>query len=391
MSPPTPSVPAIFLAALRLGCTSFGGPVAHLAYFRRDYVERRRWISEADYAELVALCQFLPGPASSQTGFGIGYRLRGWAGGWAAWLGFTLPSAVLMVGFALGLDAVGGFAGSGWLRGLKVAAAAVVAHAVLAMWRSLAPDAPRSALVLAAAGTLLLVDAPALPLVVIAAGAGVGLALGHAQVPPAVAPAPAGGGRSSTVVPLLLLVGLLAALPVAAGLGGSRLLGLADACARAGVLVFGGGHVVLPLLERELVAPGLLTPEQFLAGYAAAQAVPGPLFTFAGYVGTLVAGVPGGLVALACLFLPGLLLVPATLPVWATLRRRPAAAAALRGANAAVVGLLLAALVSPVGTSALTDLPSALVALAAFGALHAPRVPAWAVVLACAGAGPLLS
>lgn len=390
MSPVTPTVPAIFLAALRLGCTSFGGPVAHLAYFRRDYVERRRWISEADYAELVALCQFLPGPASSQTGFGIGYRLRGWAGGWAAWLGFTLPSAVLMIAFALGLDRLGEFAGSGWLRGLKVAAAAVVAHAVLAMWRSLAPDLPRSALVLAAAVVLLAVDAPALQLAVIAAGAAAGLALGRAPVSDAPAPAPT-DGRNSAVVPLLFLLGLLAALPVAAGIAGSPLLGLADACARAGALVFGGGHVVLPLLEREMVAPGLVTPEQFLAGYAAAQAVPGPLFTFAGYLGALVAGVPGGLVALAALFLPGLLLVPATLPLWATLRQRPAAAAAMRGANAAVVGLLLAALVSPVGTSVLTDLRSVLVALAAFAALHIPRVPAWAIVLACAAAGPLLS
>lgn len=390
MSPVTPTVPAIFLAALRLGCTSFGGPVAHLAYFRRDYVERRRWISEADYAELVALCQFLPGPASSQTGFGIGYRLRGWAGGWAAWLGFTLPSAVLMLGFALGLDRLGEFAGSGWLRGLKVAAAAVVAHAVLAMWRSLAPDLPRSVLLLAAAGTLLVADGAALQVAVIAAGALAGLALGRAPVPDVPASSPA-AGRNSALAPLLLLLGLIAALPVAAGIAGSPLLGLADACARAGALVFGGGHVVLPLLEREMVAPGLVTPEQFLAGYAAAQAVPGPLFTFAGYLGAVVAGVPGGLVAMAALFLPGLLLVPATLPVWAELRRRPAAAAAMRGANAAVVGLLLAALVSPVGTSVLTDLRSVLVALAAFAALHIPRVPAWAVVLACAAAGPLLT
>lgn len=390
MSPVPPTVPAIFLAALRLGCTSFGGPVAHLAYFRRDYVERRRWISEADYAELVALCQFLPGPASSQTGFGIGYRLRGWAGGGAAWLGFTLPSAVLMVGFALGLDRLGEFAGSGWLRGLKVAAAAVVAHAVLAMWRSLAPDLVRSALVLAAAGTLLVADGPALQVAVIATGALAGLVLGRAPVPEAPAPGPA-EGRKSALAPFLLLLGLLAALPVAAGITGSPLLGIADACARAGALVFGGGHVVLPLLERELVAPGLVTPEQFLAGYAAAQAVPGPLFTFAGYLGAVVAGVPGGLVALAALFLPGLLLVPATLPVWAELRRRPAAAAAMRGANAAVVGLLLAALVSPIGTSVLTDLQSVLVALAALAALHVPRVPAWAVVLACAATGPLLS
>jgi chromate transporter len=381
-------VTEIFLAALRLGCTSFGGPVAHLAYFRRDYVERRRWISEADYAELVALCQFLPGPASSQTGFGLGYRLRGWAGGWAAWLGFTLPSAVLMVGFALGLDALGGFDGSGWLRGLKVAAVAVVAHAVLAMWRSLAPDLPRSGVVVAAAALLLVVDAPAVQVVVILGGAALGLALGRPAAAPA-DPAPPPATARAAALPLAICVGLLAGLPLAAHLAGSELLGLADAFMRAGALVFGGGHVVLPLLERELVAPGLVTAEQFLAGYAAAQAVPGPLFTFAGYLGTLQAGVPGGVLALVCVFLPGLLLVPATLPVWQAWRRFPAAAAAMRGANAAVVGLLLAALVRPVGTSALTDLPNAALALAAFAALHAPRVPAWAVVLACAGAGGL--
>ena len=393
MESPPPTVAQIFLAALRLGCTSFGGPVAHLGYFRRDYVERRRWIGERDFAELVALCQFLPGPSSSQFGFGLGYRLRGWAGGLAAWVGFTLPSAALMVAFALGLAQFGDVSRAGWLHGLKLAAVAVVAHAVLSMWRTLAPDARRSLVVLASAAALLLWPAAWLQVAVIALGAAAGRWLappdgaGAREASAPAAPTSVRPGLRSAAALALLVAGLLVALPAIDRIAGHPLTGLADACLRAGALVFGGGHVVLPLLEREFVLPGGLTPDQFLAGYGAAQALPGPLFAFAGYLGAVQHGMLGGAWALLWIFLPGLLLVPAALPVWDRLRHRRAAQAALRGANAAVVGLLLAALISPVGAPALRDAPSAAIALAAFALLLTPRVPSWLIVAACAAAG----
>lgn len=396
METPPPTVAQIFLAALRLGCTSFGGPAAHLGYFRRDYVERRRWIGERDFAELVALCQFLPGPSSSQFGFGLGYRLRGWAGGLAAWVGFTLPSATLMIAFALGLARLGDVSHAGWLHGLKLAAVAVVAHAVLAMWRTLAPDPKRSLVVLASAAALLAWPVGWLQVAVIALGAVAGRWLAPADgagANEASAPAAPSAPRSAathlraSAALVLLVVGLLAALPAICRITANPLADLADACVRAGALVFGGGHVVLPLLEREFVVPGGLTADQFLAGYGAAQALPGPLFAFAGYLGAVQHGVLGGAWAIVWIFLPGLLLVPAALPVWDRLRHRRAAQAALRGANAAVVGLLLAALISPVGAPALRDVPSAAIAFAAFALLLTPRVPSWLVVAACAAAG----
>lgn len=399
MENPPPTVAQIFLAALRLGGTSFGGPAAHLGYFRRDYVERRRWIGERDFAELVALCQFLPGPSSSQFGFGLGYRLRGWAGGLAAWIGFTLPSAALMIAFALGLAQLGDVSRAGWLHGLKLAAVAVVAHAVLSMWRTLAPDPRRSLVVLASATALLAWPVAWLQVAVIAFGGAAGRWLtppdgaGATEASaPAAPPAPRSAAthlRASAAL-VLLVVGLLAALPAICRITANPLADLADACLRAGALVFGGGHVVLPLLEREFVAAGGLTADQFLAGYGAAQALPGPLFAFAGYLGAVQHGVLGGAWAIVWIFLPGLLLVPAALPLWDRLRHRRAAQAALRGANAAVVGLLLAALISPVGAPALRDVPSAAIALGAFALLLTPRVPSWLAVLVCAGAGALL-
>ncbi len=393
---PAPTVPQIFLAALRLGCTSFGGPIAHLAYFRRDYVERRGWISETDYAELIALCQFLPGPASSQTGFGLGYQLRGWAGGVAAWAGFTLPSAGLMIGFALGLERLGP-GSTGWLHGLKLAAAAVVAQAVFAMWRALAGDALRSLLVLSSAAALLLLPMAGTQIAVIAAGALAGLALfrpaSHAA-PAAGAACPAAPSRSvpsSAWLAFGAFAVLLVALPATLRITQGWPVAAADVFYRAGALVFGGGHVVLPLLERELVAPGGLTADQFLAGYGAAQAVPGPLFTFAGYLGAARHGVAGGVWAIIWMFLPGLLLVAAALPLWQRLRHDARALAAMRGANAVVVGVLLAALITPVGRAALVDWPSGAVAVGAFAALQFARVPSWAVVLACAALGAVLA
>ncbi|MBA3849501.1 MAG: chromate transporter [Opitutus sp.] len=388
----SPTILQIFLAALRLGCTSFGGPVAHLAYFRRDYVEQRRWLTERDYADLVALCQFLPGPASSQTGFGIGYLQRGWRGGLAAWAGFTLPSAVLMIAFALGLGRFGAFVGSGWLHGLKLAAVAVVAQAVLAMWRSLAWDAARSALVLAGAGALLALPYAWMQVAVIAAGALAGRLLfagGDTGNPGSASASPPFPRASPILLGVVLL--LLVALPASVRMMNNAWLAQADTFYRAGALVFGGGHVVLPLLERELVVPGGVTPDQFLAGYGAAQAVPGPLFTFAAYLGAAQHGVRCGLWTLVWIFLPGLLLVPAALPVWQRLREDASAQAAMRGANAAVVGVLLAALITPVGQAALTDGRSAAVAAAAFAALQLARLPSWAAVLACAAAGALFA
>ncbi|MFI5336558.1 MAG: chromate efflux transporter [Opitutales bacterium] len=393
--PPRPSLPAIFLAALRLGCTSFGGPVAHLAYFRREYVERRHWLDEAHYADLVALCQFLPGPSSSQVGFGIGLLQRGLAGGIAAWLGFTLPSAALMIGFGCGLHALGPLAASGWLQGLKLAAVAVVAQAVLAMWRALCPDAPRSVLAVAAAAMLLLMPTAWSQLAVIVVGA----LLGWRWLPgPSWSAPPVREGQNHHTpsklpgaVALGLFFVLLVALPAAARYTGRPALEVAAQFFRAGALVFGGGHVVLPLLQSGIVAPGWVGHDPFLAGYGSAQALPGPLFTFAGFLGTVMSLGPGGWVgglwALAWIFMPGLLLVFGVLPWWQGLRARPAMQSALRGTNAAVVGLLLAALIYPIGTVAWQSAGAAALALAAFAALHVPRVPPWAVVLTAAALG----
>jgi chromate transporter len=405
--PSRPSLPEIFLVALRLGCTSFGGPVAHLAYFRTEYVEKRRWLDDAHYADLVALCQFLPGPASSQTGFGVGYLQRGLAGGLAAWLGFTLPSAVLMIGFAYGLATFGDLSSAGWLMGLKAAAVAVVAQAVWQMWRNLCPDLPRSALAGVSAGLLVFLPQTGAQVAVIAAGAVIGWMFFRSKE---AGPSPAWAQpldglealsssngpdcaptRRTGVILLVLFFVLLAALPALVRVTSNPLLAVADKFYRSGALVFGGGHVVLPLLEREVVAPGWVTHDQFLAGYGAAQAMPGPLFTFGGYLGAIMNQGPrgwlGGLWALGAIFLPALLLVAGALPFWRTLRHQPAAQAALRGANAAVVGVLLAALYDPVGTAGLVDVRSTALAVAAFIALQSARVPAWAVVAAAAAAG----
>ncbi len=411
--PPRPSVPEIFLVALRLGCTSFGGPVAHLAYFRREYVEKRRWLDEAHFGDLVALCQFLPGPASSQTGFGIGYLQRGLAGGLAAWLGFTLPSAVLMIAFAYGVIALGRIEGAGWLRGLKAAAVAVVAQAVWAMSRSLCPDWPRRALAIAAAALVLwlpfvwsqmavlgvgallgwwwLKAGPALSpsSKALSGGGSPGLVSGAAILDPEpVERASAGPAFRSGAICLGLFFLLLGLLPLLAQATTNPWVEVMDRFYRTGALVFGGGHVVLPLLEREIVAPGWLTHDQFLAGYGVVQAVPGPLFTLSAYVGAVMShgagGWLGGIWALLAIFLPALLLVAGVLPFWQRLRHQAAAQAALHGANAAVVGVLLAALYYPVGTAGITDGRTLGLAVAAFVALQPGKVPAWAVVPAAA-------
>jgi chromate transporter len=378
----------VLRVATRLGVTSFGGPVAHLGYFRQEYVVRRRWIDEATYADLVALCQFLPGPASSEVGIAIGMTRAGLPGAVAAWLGFTLPSAIALVLFAYGVRTLGAQS-PGWLHGLKVAAVAVVALAVWGMARTLAPDRARATVALLAAIAAALSPTVLAQVGIIAAGALAGMAClseSGADAPPR---AESRVGRPLAVAALSLLGSLLIALPIARRAVPSHALAVFDSFFRAGSLVFGGGHVVLPLLQAEVVPPGWVTGEQFIAGYGAAQAVPGPLFTFAAYLGAINGGLAGAALALVAVFLPAFLLVVGVLPFWSALRGRPGFQAALRGINAAVVGLLLAALYHPIWTSAIRGPADLALALAAFGLLALWKAPAWVVVIfaALAGAG----
>ena len=385
----------VFLVFLRLGLTSFGGPVAHLGYFREDIVARRRWLSEDAYATLVALCQFLPGPASSQVGMAIGLLRAGTAGMMAAWLGFTLPSALLMLAFAYGVTHAGaaGIDG-GWLAGLKIAAAAVVADAVLGMARNLCPDRSRRTLALLTAAGAAIFPGALGQLGIIAIGALAGLTFLSTDGAPAKPPPGHLPGRTASLVSLALFALLLAGLPLLAQASGDGAVALFDTLYRAGALVFGGGHVVLPLIEAELVHPGGLTRETFLAGYGAAQAVPGPLFSFAAYVGaampTAPNGIVGGLLALVAMFLPSALLVYGALRFWTALATNTRIRKAMNGINAAVVGLLGAAFWNPVVTSSITSGRALAIALIAYLALALWRVPAWAVVLGSAAAGALL-
>jgi chromate transporter len=382
----------VLAVATRLGLTSFGGPVAHLGYFRDEYVHRRRWLDERSYADLVALCQLLPGPASSELGIAIGIVRAGLAGGFLAWVGFTLPSAAFLVGFAYLTQAVGS-ADLRWLHGLQVVAVAVVAQAVWTMARTLTPDRLRLGLALGGAVLALALPAAFGQVVVIVAGGVAGALMlrgreertGHelgARIPL---------GRRLGLASIVALVALLVLLPVVGRLTGSQAVAAFDAFFRAGSLVFGGGHVVLPLLQSEVVPPGWVSNQEFLTGYGAAQAVPGPLFTFSAYLGTILRGppngVPGAALALAGMFLPSFLLVWGALPFWTLLQSRPAFGAALLGVNAAVVGLLLAALYTPVFTSAVRGPADFALALVDFGLLAVLRVPPWAVVVVSAGLG----
>jgi chromate transporter len=385
-------VAEVFLAFLALGLTSFGGPTAHLGYFRDAFVLRRQWLDEQAYGDFVALCQFLPGPASSQVGMAIGHHRAGWLGALAAWVGFTAPSAVLLSLVALGANLWRGPLALGVIHGLKLAALAVVAQAVWMMARRLAPDAPRLALALVATVAILGVPSPATPVIVIAVAAGLGALLG--RVGPAT---PAASGPRPSFHSLWFLVAfalLLIVLPALVTFTHDAVLDIASRFYRTGALVFGGGHVVLPLLQNELVKPGLIDRDLFLAGYGAAQAVPGPLFSFAFYAGMLLArwpnGIAGGLLALASIYLPSFLLLFAALPWWARLRAIPRLRRALDGANAAVVGLLLAALITPVLTSTIAgpwDLPLAALALLALTL----RLPPWLVVLVSGAIGPIFA
>jgi chromate transporter len=385
----------VFRVSLRLGLTSFGGPVAHLGYYHEEYVVRRRWLDEQSFADLVGLCQFLPGPASSQTGMAIGLLRAGFIGALAAWTGFTLPSALLMLGFAYGVDAFGGALGSGWLHGLKVAAVAVVAQAVLGMMRSLAPDRQRATLaVIAAAIVLAMPNAWGQIGAIVLGGLAGALFLkseasvDHAHLPLSVS-------RWTGAALLVVFFVLLAGLPLLAANMSSQGIKLFDAFYRAGSLVFGGGHVVLPLLLASVVPPGWVSYVAFLAGYGAAQAVPGPLFTFSAYLGAVMGPQPNGwlgaLICLIAIFLPSVLLVVGTLPFWDQLRQLPMAQSVLRGVNAAVVGLLLAALYNPVWTAGIMGPYDFALAVAAFLLLFIWKTPPWLVVVLSAIGGAAIA
>jgi chromate transporter len=374
----------------RLGLTSFGGPIAHLGYFREEYVVRRRWIDEAHYADLVALCQFLPGPASSQVGMAIGIMRAGLLGGVAAWLGFTLPSALALVAFAYGLQAIG-IADTGWLHGLKVVAVAVVAQAVWGMARSLAADRERASLAIVAAIAVLASRTATVQVLVIVLAGLLGWMLLPASETSATTAMHVRLSKGIAIGALALFLGLLIGLPIARQMTPSHALAVFDSFYRAGSLVFGGGHVVLPLLQAEVVPPGWVNDEAFIAGYGAAQAVPGPLFTFAAYLGAVMQPAPTGWVgaawALVAVFLPSFLLIVGGLPFWEILRWRASFQAALRGINAAVVGLLLAALYDPVWRSTIQGPADFALALVAFGLLMFWRLAPWLVVgITAAGA-----
>ncbi|NPV25115.1 chromate efflux transporter [Bradyrhizobium sp. 81013] len=385
----------VFSIFLKLGLTCFGGPIAHIGYFRDEFVVRRKWIDEHAYADLVGLCQFLPGPASSQVGFSIGLMRAGYLGALAAWIGFTLPSAAALILFAHGAGWLSGPFGAGLLHGLKLTAVAIVAQAVWGMVRGLCPDRARASIAVAAAIIILLSATWVAQIAVIMLGALAGLWLCRSE-----AAAPSGHvaipvSRRVGLMALALFVMLLAGLPLLRGLTGSTGLALFDAFYRSGALVFGGGHVVLPLLREAFVGPGWLSDDAFLAGYGAAQAVPGPLFTFAAYLGTIVApqphGIIGAILGLLGIFLPGMLVLLAALPLWDSFRKRAGAQAMMRGINAAVVGVLGAALYDPVWTSTVHGPKDFAVALVGFLLLVAWRAPPLVVVAFSAGAGVVMT
>ena len=384
----------VLRAFFKLGCTAFGGPIAHLGFFRQEFVEKRRWIDDAGYADLVALCQFLPGPASSQVALALGWKRAGYPGALCASLGFTLPSAALMLAFAYGVQQLNGFSQSGWVQGLKIVAVAVVAQALWQMARRLCPDAPRAIIACVAAVVLLLAPTAWMQLAVIGGGALAGMFLKQKFLSVAKPVfAPTVHQRFAGLNWLIAFFALLLFLPLAVRIWPLQWLQIVDGFYRTGALVFGGGHVILPLLEQATVGRGWLDHDTFLAGYGAAQALPGPLFTFAAYLGATISigphGIIGGLLALFAIFLPSVLLIFGVLPHWERLRQMPLAQALLAGTNAAVVGLLGAAFYSPICTSAITDPKRLIIAIVAFSGLMFGKLPPWLIVLACAMAGKL--
>lgn len=382
---------SIFLVFLRLGLTSFGGPVAHLGYFREEFVSRRRWLDETRYADLVALCQFLPGPASSQVGIAVGLLRGGYRGSLAAWAGFTLPSAIALTLFALGIASWGDAVPEGFLHGLKIVAVAVVAQAVWGMARNLCTDGMRTTIALLAACGVLVLPSAWAQLGIIALAGLIGLMLFRPTTNTSTAPGQPPGGQSAASLFLLLFFVLLVVLPALAATSTNQLLALLDSFYRAGALVFGGGHVVLPLLQAEVVPNGWVSNDTFLAGYGAAQAMPGPLFTFSAFLGgSMNSGITSLISAAVCLvaiFTPSFLLVFGVMPFWDRLRANRHVQAALAGVNAGVVGLLLAALYDPVWTSAIFSSGDFALALIALVALLVWKLSPWLVVLAGGIAG----
>lgn len=390
---PAPGTPGeVFAAFLKLGLTSFGGPTAHLGYFRDELVTRRRWLDDGAYADLVALCQFLPGPASSQVGFALGLMRAGWLGALAAFAAFTLPSALLLLALALTATGLSGPAGAGVLHGLKIVAVAIVAQAVLGMARNLCPDRERAAIAAAAVGLVAFFPGISGMIAAIVSGAIAGFALGRGSPALTGAHFAIAVTRGVAAGALLAFAGLLVLLPLVAGQ--AQALAMFASFYRAGALVFGGGHVVLPLLEASVVQSGWVTPDRFLEGYGAAQAVPGPLFSFAAYLGAVSGPAPHGLagaaIAVLALFLPGFLILVAVLPFWDRFRSLGGAQSLMQGANAAVVGILGAALYSPVFTGAVGDMRDLALAAACLVSLVAWKAPPWAVVIAAALGGVAL-
>jgi chromate transporter len=388
------SVLTVFLTFLRLGLTSFGGPVAHIGYFHDEFVVRRKWLDERAYADLVALCQFLPGPASSQVGIGVGLSRAGLPGAIAAWTAFTMPSAIALILFGYGVLKFGDVVGSGALHGLKVVAVAVVAQAVWTMARNLCPDAKRATLAVLATIVLLAVPSPFVQVAVIIVGGLIGWTMLRTDAPVNHVDMGVRVKRGLAIAALLLFFALLIGLPLLSAAYPSQTLAVIDSFYRSGSLVFGGGHVVLPLLQAEVVPTGWVSNDAFLAGYGAAQAVPGPLFTFGAFLGTVMNGSPtgvaGGMICLVAIFASSFLLVVGAMPFWDKIRRVGAVQNALLGVNAAVVGLLLAALYDPVWTSAIRSASDFGLALAAFVLLVFWKTPAWLVVILTAIGGWLL-
>ncbi|MBN8237340.1 chromate efflux transporter [Halobacillus kuroshimensis] len=380
----------ILRTSTKLGFTSFGGPIAHLAYFKDEYIDRKKWLDDKTYADIIALCQFLPGPASSQVGIAIGMLRGGFIGGLISWFGFTMPSILVLILFAMLYQSFD-LADAGFIHSLKVVAAAVVLHALMGLGKKLTPDKPRIAMALAAALILLLYPSAWMQLVIIFAAGVFGWKMFSGLNPSKIQPFPVTFSKKAGIASLSILVGLLIFLPVLARNTDSLFIQLFDTFFRVGSLVFGGGHVVLPMLEREVVPTGLLSAGDFLAGYGMAQAVPGPLFTFSSYLGTMIQGVSGAVAATAGIFLPSFLFLVAALPFLNELRKRPAFQGVLTGVNASVVGILLAAFYDPVLKSSILSGEDFALAAILFSLLHFFKVPAWAIVIIGVAAGAVLN
>ncbi|WP_205536258.1 chromate efflux transporter [Paenisporosarcina cavernae] len=378
----------ILQASTKLGLTSFGGPTAHLGYFREEYVEKRKWLDDKVYADLVALCQFLPGPASSQVGISIGMLRGGLIGGILSWIGFTIPSVLLLMLFAWSIMQTGSF-DSGWIQGLKIVAVAVVAQALLGMSKSLTPDKPRITVAVIAASLALLIPTAWGQISIILLAGLFGVFFYRKEAVPEAVDIPLSFGKKAGILAWILFFGLLVLLPVFRPIIQQTWFSIVDIFYRVGSIVFGGGHVVLPMLEREVVPTGFLGEEAFLAGYGAAQAVPGPLFTLSGYLGQFMGGFSGAAIAVVAMFLPSFLLLVGTLPFWSIIRTKPRIQAALKGVNAAVVGILLAALYDPVFTSAVTEMKDFVLVLVSFTLLVVYKMAPWLVVLVTAVIGAL--